>query len=292
MSQFILSAFADEISDDLEIQMDELDRHGIGYIEFRAAGGKNVSAYTEEEAADVRRRLDARGFRVSAVGSPIGKTYIDEDFAPELEKLAHIVRLAGILGTRLIRVFSFYLPEGDKPEAWRGEVMRRMRAMSDYAEKHGVVLLHENERLIYGDTPERCRDILDTVNSPALWATYDPSNFVHCSVRNYPYAFKLLRDRIKYLHMKDSVYAEASRRPDKGYDRAVVSDAHRPVGQGDGNCREILAALWKEGFEGFLSIEPHLINNPDVPGSAADKFAVAANALKAMISSIEREVEP
>lgn len=287
MSKFILSAFADEICSSLDSQMDALDSHGIKHIEFRAADGKGVAAYTAEEAREARRRMDARGFKVSALGSPVGKSFIDSDFSPQFEQFKHVVELAKVFGTEYIRVFSFFIPEGDEPAVWRDEVMRRMKAMAAHAEKAGVVLLHENEKQIYGDTPERCRDIFDSVKSPALWATYDPSNFVQCGVRNYPHAFHMLRDRVRYMHMKDSVYTGEQSEADAGFDRQVVSDAHRPVGLGDGNCRDILSELWKQGFEGFLSIEPHLVNNTSIPGSGAEKFAVAANALKKLIKEIQ-----
>lgn len=289
MSKFILSAFADEICDDLDGQMDVLDRHGIKHIEFRAADGKNVASYSLEEAAEARRRMDARGFRVSALGSPVGKSYIDDDFEPAFGQFKHVAALAKAFGTEYIRVFSFFIPEGDDPAVWRAEVMKRLTAMAEYAGKAGVVLLHENEKQIYGDTPERCRDIFDTVNSPALWATYDPSNFVQCGVANYPHAFGLLGGRVRYMHMKDSVYTVGQNEADAGFDTHVVSDAHRPVGQGDGNCKEILSDLWKQGFEGFLSIEPHLVNNDAIPGSGAEKFAVAAEALKKLICKITGE---
>lgn len=286
MSKFTLTAFADEICDGLDGQMDALERHGIRFIELRGVDGKNVSSLTLEEAGDVRRRMTARGFAVSAVGSPVGKTFIDDEFGPALAQFKHVAALAKALGTRYIRVFSFYIPEGDDPARWRDEVLRRMRAMADHAEREGIVLLHENEKAIYGDLPERCADIFGAVNSLALWATYDPSNFVQCGARNYPDAFRLLRGRIRYVHMKDSVYAAKSGEAagaDAGFDTHVVSDAHRPAGRGDGNCREILRDLWREGYEGFLSIEPHLINNRDIPGGPEEKFAVAAEALKELI---------
>ena len=286
MSEFILTAFADEICDSLDGQMDALDKHGIKFIEFRGADGKGVAAYTLDEARVARDRMAARGFAVSALGSPVGKTFIDDEFETALEQYRHVVELAKAFGTHYIRVFSYFIPEGDDPAMYRAEVMKRMKAMADYAEQAGVILLHENEKAIYGDVPERCRDIFDTVQSPALWATYDPSNFVQCGARNYPDAFKLLKDRIRYVHMKDSVYSASESSADAGFDVHVVSDAHRPVGQGDGNCREILAELWRDGYEGFLSIEPHLVNNHDIPGTGADKFDVAANALKKLIAEI------
>ena len=289
MSKFILTAFADEICDDLNEQMDVLARHGIKFIEFRGADGKGVAGYTPEEALAARLRMKARGFAVSAVGSPVGKTFIDDDFEPAFAQFKQVVALAKAFGTQYIRLFSYYIPEGDDPSAWRAEVMKRMQAMADYAGQAGVILLHENEKGIYGDTPERCHDLFDTVQSPALWATYDPSNFVQCGVQNYPHAFRMLKDKIRYVHMKDSVDTAGEAQADTGFDTHVVSDAHRPVGQGDGNCREILAELWHDGYEGFLSIEPHLVNNHDIPGTGAEKFAVAADALNKLIAEIQAE---
>ncbi len=286
MSRFILSAFADEICSDLDGQMDVLAGHGIHHIELRAADGKNIADFTPQDARDAYERMSARGFSVSALGSPIGKYPIQEPFQPHFERFRHVVELAHILQTPYIRVFSFFIPADEEPAQYRDEVMLRMRAMADHAAAHGVVLLHENEKHIYGDTAARCRDIFDSVPSPALLATYDPSNFVQCGERNYPDAFELLRDKIHYMHMKDSVYQDEQAAPDKGFDTAVVSDAHRPVGQGDGQVVDILRALWHGGFDGFLSIEPHLANNRNIPGSGADKFAVAAAALKDLIAQV------
>ncbi len=286
MSKFVLSAFADEICDDLTGQMDELERHGIRYVELRNADGRNIVDFTPQQAAQAEQMLASRGFAVSALGSPIGKVQITDPFAPHFEAFRRVVELAHTLNTSYIRVFSFFLPPQDDPAAWRGEVLERMAAFADYARRNNVVLLHENEKHIYGDTAARCLDLLDTIDSPALWATYDPSNFVQCGERNWPDAYRLLRHRIRYLHMKDSVYTNGAAQADRGFEVAVVSDAHRPVGQGDGNCREILRDLWAGGYEGFLSIEPHLTNNDAIPGTGAEKFTVAANALKALIAEV------
>ena len=284
MSRFVLSAFADEICPDLDGQMDVLASHGIAHIELRAADGRNIADFTADDARDAYERMSARGFAVSALGTPIGKYPIQEPFEPHFERFRHVVELAHILHTPYIRVFSFFIPIDEDPAKYRDEVMLRMRAMAGYAAAHGVVLLHENEKHIYGDTAARCRDIFDSVPSPALLATYDPSNFVQCGERNFPDAFELLRDKIHYMHIKDSVYQHEQAALDKGFDTAVVSDAHRPVGQGDGQVLDILRALWRGGYEGFLSIEPHLANNHAIPGSGADKFAVAAAALKDLIA--------
>jgi sugar phosphate isomerase/epimerase len=95
MSKFILSAFADEIDPELKIQMDVLDQHGIRYIEMRGVNGRSFVQYTLEEARAIKKQLDERGFRLSAIGSPIGKIGITDDFEPHFELFRHTLELAG-----------------------------------------------------------------------------------------------------------------------------------------------------------------------------------------------------
>ena len=68
---FVLSGFADEISHDLEQQIQTLTKLNIGYLELRGVSGKNVLELTDEEAAQVKSRLDEAGIKVSAIGSRI-----------------------------------------------------------------------------------------------------------------------------------------------------------------------------------------------------------------------------
>ena len=282
MSKFIISGFADEIDSSTDIQFKTIKSLNISYFEPRGIDGKNIADLSEEEAWALREKMDRYGVKASSVGSPVGKIDITDDFEPELEKLAHVAKTAKIIGTRNIRVFSFYIPD-EKYEEYRTEVMKRLSAMAELAEKEGVILLHENEKGIYGDTPERCRDIFETVKSDNLRAVFDPANFVQCGVETYPYAFNMLREFVVYMHIKDA----------KG--QTVV-----PAGSGDGHVPEIISELYKSGYEGFLSLEPHLgvfgglaqLEKGDemmeLPESDAEKFTVAADALKKIISEVEK----
>lgn len=242
MSKFIISAFSDEISPDINEQMYYLKKFGISHFEIRGVNDKNVADLSFDEAAAVKELADKNGISVSSVGSPIGKININDPFEEHLEKLAHVIKLAKILGTDFIRIFSFYIPEGEDATVYRDEVMRRMKAMCALAEKENVILLHENEKGIYGDIAPRCKDILDTVNSPNMRAVFDPANFVECNQITYPDAYDMLDKYITYMHIKDA----------DGLKKIV------PSGYGKGNVKEILQKLAQRGYEGFLSIEPHL----------------------------------
>ena len=210
MSKFILSAFADEIDPALDVQMDVLEQHEISYIEIRGVDGKNITQYPLDEVKAIKEQLDDRGFKISAIGSPIGKINITDDFGPHLELFKHTLEIAKILETRYIRMFSFYIPEGEKPESYREEVMNRWRQFMQAAQGTGITLLHENEKGIYGDTPQRCLDLVREINSEDMKLIFDPANFVQCDVETYPEAFELLKDHIAYMHIKDALYSDHS----------------------------------------------------------------------------------
>src|SRR5262245_26399401 len=171
--QVTLSAFGDEIADDLATQLDVLAEEGVRHLELRGAWGKNVLDLGAEGLRRARALLDERGFGVSAVGSPVGKSQIDQPHTFELERLERAIAAAEALGTDKIRVFSFYY--AGPAEAARDEILARMAALAERAAQAGVTLVHENEKEIYGDTAERCRDLLESVGSPALRMAFDPA---------------------------------------------------------------------------------------------------------------------
>jgi sugar phosphate isomerase/epimerase len=280
MYKFTLSAFADEIDPDLNVQMDVLDQHEIKFIEMRGVNGQNITAYTLDEVRELKKQLDQRGFRLSAIGSPIGKIKITDDFEPHLELFKHTLEIAKIMETKYIRMFSFFMPEGEDPAQYREEVLKRWRGFIKAAEGSGITLLHENEKDIYGDTPERCLDLLTSLDCDYVRMTFDPANFVQCGEETYPKAFNMLKDYIEYMHIKDA----------KADSKQVV-----PAGQGDGKFREILDELRKMNYQGFLSLEPHLGNfvgfaalepgtiGADLPDGGPKQFAIAVHALKSLL---------
>ena len=288
MGRFVLSAFADEISADFEKQLEGLNRLGIRYIELRGIDGKNVADHTLDEIDTVYRRLQAKGIAVSAVGSPIGKVDVREPFEPHMEKFLHVVKLAQHLHAPYIRLFSFFIPEGEDPAPYKDTVIERLQAMAEANRGSGVRLLHENERYIYGDIPERCREILEALGPDRMEATYDPANFVHCNVENMPRAYETMRPYVRYLHMKDAVYrTEQKRTLDMGFEN--IGDVHRVPGEGDGQLREVLSAFNDSGYDGFLTLEPHLSADPSVDGF--EKFEIAHRAITGILKDLGARIE-
>jgi sugar phosphate isomerase/epimerase len=268
----VLSAFADEISADLDEQLAGLAAESIAHLELRSAWSVNVADLSDAAVRRISRALRGAGVQVSAIGSPVGKIPVAAPIGPELDRLRRVAGIAGRLGTRIVRVFSFFIPAGEPAERYRDQVIHRMGALAAVAQEHGVILAHENEKGIYGDLPRRCADLIGSVGSPALRATFDAANFVQCGVRPYAEAYPLLRRHLAYVQVKDAIAGTGE----------VV-----PAGEGDGEVRETLSALRDSGFDGYLSLEPHLAQAGRFGGfSGPEGFGRAARALKALLAEL------
>ena len=241
MVRFKLSAFSDEYSPNLDSQIEGLLKNKVKMTELRNIDGVNVSDLTPMQAMDVKKKLDACGISVSAIGSPLGKIQITDPMDVHLEKLKQTCDTAEIMGCRRIRMFSFYIPDG-KYDEYRNEVIDRIGRMLDIAETYGLSLCHENEKGIYGDTAERCLDLLDAFDG-RLGCVFDPANFIQCGTEPFPHAYYMLAPYMNYMHIKD---------------------AHRngtivPAGMGVGCIPELLAVINNARTGDFiLTVEPHL----------------------------------
>ena len=238
-----LSGFVDEISDDFGEQCAVAAGLGLRYVEVRSAWGVNILDLDEKQLSSLQQTMAEHGLSVSSIGSPIGKIFLDEDFGPHLDRMRHAADVARLLGAPYIRVFSFFLRPDSDPADHRDEVLRRMRALTEVAEQAGLVLLHENEKEIYGDTPARCLDIVTSVDSPHLRLAWDPANFVQVGVQPFTAGYAVLRPYVEYVQVKDALTANG---------KVVVA------GAGDGEVVATVRALLDDGFDGFFSLEPHL----------------------------------
>jgi len=266
-----ISGFADEIADDLDDQLDVLESVGVDRLDLRNVWGENLLDLSEERLVDLEETLDARGFTVTSIGSPIGKIGIEDPLEPHMERLDRALELADRFDADRVRVFSYYIPEGDDPADHRGEVLRRTNAAVDRAERADATLVLENEKDIYGDTPGRVRDLLTTVDSPHLRAVFDPANYLEIGVQPYPDALLQVVEYVDQVHVKDARFGE----------RGGIE----PPGEGDGQIPETLAALHARGFDGPLSLEPHLAMAGSNYGySGPEGFRTAAEALQGILA--------
>jgi sugar phosphate isomerase/epimerase len=266
-----LSGFSDEISPDFTEQCRVAADLGLAYVELRSAWKTNILDLDPEQLATMSRTLAAHGLQVSSIGSPIGKVFVDDDFPSHLDRMRHAAEVARFFQAPYIRIFSFFLRPGTNPADHRDEVIDRLRALTRVAEDADLILLHENEKEIYGDVPSRCLDIVRSVGSPHLRLAWDPANFVQVGVRPYTEGYAMLRPHLEYVQIKDALAADGT----------VV-----PAGKGDGEVARTLQALRHDGFDGFFSLEPHLSTGSATGGfSGPDLFRTAWQAFTDLLNA-------
>lgn len=240
-----LSAFADEISASFDEQLDGLKKLGIEYIELRGVDGKSFVALTDSEADDVRRKLLGSGIRVSSLGSPIGKLAPDGDFEEHMALLERVMDIGDILGDAFpvhrIRFFSFYKRDGMSEGEFEEQVFTRIERILARANERGYIMCHENEKDIYGESPERVKTLCEHFGG-RLRLALDNGNFAFCKI-DPSGAWNKLGKYVEYLHIKD---ADA--------DGTIV-----PPGCGVAHLRELFDTVIAGG-EGtmFATVEPHL----------------------------------
>ena len=264
-----MSAFADEVGPELEVQIAELKKNGVKNIELRGVWKKNVMKLTDEELKQIRAATDKAGMGFSAVGSPLGKFPIDGKLEDQIEGTKRAVEIAHKIGAKYIRVFSFYPPEEGDINDHEAKVMDWLRAMVRVTEVTGVMLAHENEARIFGEKADNCLKIHQQV--PGLAGVFDPANYVVAGEDCWD-AWQKVSKYVHYFHIKD--YSQER--------KSVV-----PAGQGDGKIAQILKAAYAGGFDSFLVLEPHLSHAGAMFGrTSPELFATAVKALKKVLAEI------
>jgi len=277
-----LSGFSDEISSEIITQFEVLNKLGMKYFEPRGIDGKNISTLNDEEIKELKANMEKYGIKASSIGSPVGKIKVSDDFNEHFEMYKHVVKIAKTLGAKYIRMFSFYADENGWTEDAKNEVYRRLKVLIEYAKENDVVLLHENEKDIYGDTVEKCLELMKELYCDNFKAVFDPANFVQCD-QDTKEAIKTLAPYVEYLHIKDAEH-------DSG---KVV-----PAGMGDGNIEFVVSVFLENGKDRFISLEPHLgtfeglqdLELDDsmlsLPKSGEGTFTIAFNAFDNIINNL------
>jgi len=273
---FTLSAFADEISPDPQVQIDVLKACNVRHIEFRSILSTNVLALSDLQIQEFKSLLDREGFKLSAIGSPIGKYPIDQPLEPHLEKFQRAIELCKVFDTPNIRIFSYYPPAGAPDHGfdwspWRDEVISRMKKHAEIAEKAGVVLFHENEHRIFGDSPMRLLELHRSIPVPTLRAAFDPANFVFCGYD--PWAgWENVKPFVSHLHIKDW----------------KTGEKHGALaGEGDGQMERIIGDAVKREYDGFATLEPHLLGGGPTGGvTGPELFPKAIEAFRDVLKKV------
>ncbi len=249
-----LSAFADEADESIDGQIAALSEAGIDHVDLRGVDGINICDLPLDHAQAVKKKLDAAGMHVCMYGAPIGKLNLADDLNLDLTRLKHLGELKKIFGAEKVRIFSYYNKAGADEATWRNGSLTQLRRLIDLADSLGLVLYHENELNVFGDTLERVCVLRDELHRQApkifkLIFDFDNFNQMGQDVRT---CWETLRDSVEAIHLKES-----KRQADGSFQ-------HVPSGQGDGRIPEALTDLAARRWSGPLTLEPHLARSAAV----------------------------
>ena len=255
-----LSGFTDEAGKDISTQLNVLRELGWHNMESRAIGDSNLAGITDSQFEELRQKLAEAGVKINCYGSTVANWANPITESPDrsfAEMRAALPRM-NKLGIKMIRIMSFAVPQELKPHAmdFFDEVIRRLKTIVGMAEDAGVVCVHENCMNWGGLSYEHTLRLCDALaSSPSFRLVFDIGNPVfNDDIRGEaPYHSQSswdfycnVKEFIAHIHVKDG-------RRDHG--KMIFTFP----GEGDADVRRILSDLLKIGYDGGISIEPHMV---------------------------------
>jgi len=267
-----LTGFADEAATDLEGQIRATKELGWSRIESRNVNGKNIHDLPDADFELVAAKLQAAGVTVNCFGSAIanwGKK-IDEPFDSSLAEAKRAIPRMQKLGTKLIRIMSFAVRDGE--DQMERERFRRLRVLQAMFGDAGLTPVHENCMNYGGMSWKHTLRLIEEV--PGLKLVFDTGNPVfsqdHTQAPPRPMQcawefYRNVREHIAYVHIKDG-----------RWDAAAKKSVFTFAGEGDAEVPRIVLDLLRSGYDGGFSMEPHLAvvhHDPKLTAPEAIKYA-------------------
>jgi sugar phosphate isomerase/epimerase len=258
-----LTGIGDEAGAPLEVQIQAVQALGWGHLEMRNVQMDGLPVMNTHDLPDdafdrLVGRLAEAGVSVVAFGSVIGNWAhsVEEDFAVTEGEVARAIPKMQRLGTKFVRIMS-YKPRvdgdgRDLPDQMESERFRRLREIKRRFDDAGLICVHENCMNYGGMSISHALRTLEAV--PGLRWVFDTANPCFNEDRDRPghrqdpWAFyQAVRPAISHVHVKDGVWNPSKKDLD-----------YTMPGAGQGRVADILADLHRTGYDGFVSIEPHI----------------------------------
>jgi sugar phosphate isomerase/epimerase len=252
-----LTGFADEAGDSIDVQIQATKELGWANIESRNISGKNIHDISDEQFDEVIDKLAAAGVKINCFGSAIANwaKQIDEPFDSSLQEARRAIPRMQRLGTKLVRIMSFAVLKDRGPDdQMEQERFTRLRELVKMFSDAGITAVHENCRNYGGMGGPFTMKLIENV--PGLKLVFDTGNPVFSddssALQPYPKQsawdfYSHVKEHVAYVHIKDG-------RWDAENEETIYTFA----GEGDGDTKRIVKDLLDNGYDGGISIEPHL----------------------------------
>ncbi len=292
-----LTGIGDEAGAPIDAQIKATLDLGWRHLEARnvqvgSVPAANIHDISEEDFILVEQKLREAGVGICCFGSAIANwaKKIDQPFDSSLEEARRAIPRMQKLGTKFVRIMSFAVRE-DQDDQMEQERFRRLRQLVSMFLDAGIQPVHEN-CMNYGGMgwPFALR-LLENV--PGLKWVYDTGNPLFNLDRSRPKPwprqdpwefYSHVKPFISHVHVKDLVWDPVRNEPSYCF-----------PGEGEGQVRRVLKDLLDSGYDGGISIEPHMavvFHDSSVKSSAQvqyTNYVEYGRRLSALIGEIQRE---
>lgn len=257
-----LTGFADEAADSIEGQIKATKLLGWDSIEARTINGKTISQLSEKEFEIIEQKLKKADIKINCLSSTIAnwqKTILNP-FEADLDETQKLIPRMKKLNIYMVRIMS-YAPLRDRygnilDNQQEKEIFRRLNIICRMFKEEGIIPVHENCMTYGGISWQNTKKLL--TNVPNLKLVFDTGNPIALAVESRKVKFgslekaswdfyQYIKEHIIYIHIKDVIYNQENRKL-----------IYTFPGEGQANIRKILKDLLENGYDGGLSIEPHM----------------------------------
>ena len=257
-----LTGIADEAGASLDVQIRAHQELGWDSIESRIVEIDGVKGNLHEVPdaifEKVVARLEESGMKISGFGSLIGNwaKKIGDDFAITEAEINRAIPRMQRLGAKMIRVMSYAVCKDDKgadlAEQFAEERIKRMTEVNQRFADAGITVLHENCMNWGGMSPSYVKRMAEAV--PGMKWVFDTGNPVFIDDRDRPghkqdswEMYQAVKPFMAHVHVKDGRWVKEK------------NDAEYTFpGEGEGQTERIMKDLVDTGYNGYISIEPHV----------------------------------
>jgi sugar phosphate isomerase/epimerase len=243
----------------LGVKLDVASDLGVRTIHLHTP---NAGTRTPQRSAEFNKRLAEFGIKITCVFAGFeGESYADiptvkrtvglmprETRTARTTELKSIADFARELKVDVVGIHLGFVPH-DKSDAEHREMVEITRDVCDHCKRNGQALHLET-----GQEPvDVLIEFLDEVNRDNLFVNFDPANMILYGAGEPIPALEKLGSRVRSIHCKDATWSE---RPGETWGREV------PLGEGDVNMGAFVKTLKKIGYQGPLTIEREIPEEP------------------------------
>ncbi|MEG0048863.1 MAG: sugar phosphate isomerase/epimerase family protein [Clostridia bacterium] len=261
---FQLGVILDSFRLPLEQALAAAEKLGVQGIQVYATKEAcSPQSMTSAQRAEYLKRVEAHGLQISALCGDFGKGFGDSTQNPALiEASKRIMDLAMDLHTNIVTTHIGVVPADSAHPRYR--IMQdACGELAAYADRVGAHFAIETGP----ETAQTLVGFLDGLHSKGVAVNFDPANLVMVTGDDPVQAVYTLKDYIVHTHAKDGRRLMV-KNPEAIYgivqDDLITDEAfiELPLGQGDVDFAGWLHALKEIGYQGYLTIEREVGNNP------------------------------